>query len=413
MEPLAAEFVTVGVDEGETQFQACAFDREGGCEQETFPYSGKGIADALEWLKAKAAGHPERICVAFERPRGAVIQGFLEAGFQVFSINPKQLDRFRDRFTVAGSKDDRLDARVLGHSLRTDRWAFRRVQADAGWLVRVRELSRLEDDMKQEFVREANRLRAVLHEYHVELLRLLPSADEPWFWDLVATAPTPQAGAKLRLKQVHKLLGEHRIRRISPEQVLDRLRQPPLPVGPGVTEAASAHALVLVPRLHLIRQQLTRCQADIQKLLDELGSEDQPSETSEHRDVLILRSLPGAGRYVVATMLAEAWWPLELRDYRGLRARCGSAPVTEQSGRSRLVYMRHACNRRLRNALYYWAWNAARLDPRFAALYDAMRQRGLSHARALRGVADRLLKLAVLLLVKEQPYNRSLREIAA
>jgi hypothetical protein len=183
MEPLAAEFVTVGVDESETQFQACAFEVEGGSGQQTFPYSGKGIADAIEWLQGlgKSGGHPERICLAFERPRGAVIQGFLEAGFQVFSINPKQLDRFRDRFTVAGSKDDRLDARVLGHSLRTDRWAFRRVQADAAWLVRVREFSRLEDDMKQELVREANRLRAVLHEYHAELLGLLPSADEPWF----------------------------------------------------------------------------------------------------------------------------------------------------------------------------------------------------------------------------------------
>jgi transposase len=413
MEPLGAEFVTVGIDEGETQFQACAFDAEGGFEQETFAYGGKGIADAIEWLKAKAGGRPERVCVAFERPRGAVIQGFLEAGFEVFSINPKQLDRFRDRFTVAGSKDDRLDARVLGHSLRSDRWAFRHAKADAGWLVRVRELSRLEDDMKQELVREANRLRAVLHGYHVELLRLLPSADEPWFWDLVAAAPTPQAAAKLRLKQVHRLLSEHRIRRISAEEVLDRLRQPPLPVGPGVAEAASAHAMVLVPRLHLIRQQLTRCQAEIRNLLDELASEDQPSERSEHRDVLILRSLPGAGRYVVATMLAEAWWSLELRDYRGLRARCGSAPVTQQSGRSRLVHMRYACSRRLRNAVYHWARNAARLDPRFAALYDAMRQRGLTHARALRGIADRLLKLAVLLLARQEPYDPSLRQVAA
>jgi transposase len=28
----------------------------------------------------------------------------------VYAINPKQLDRFRDRFFPAGSKDDRRDA---------------------------------------------------------------------------------------------------------------------------------------------------------------------------------------------------------------------------------------------------------------------------------------------------------------
>jgi hypothetical protein len=29
----------------------------------------------------------------------------LERGFCVYAINPKQLDRFRDRFTVAGAKE--------------------------------------------------------------------------------------------------------------------------------------------------------------------------------------------------------------------------------------------------------------------------------------------------------------------
>jgi hypothetical protein len=42
----------------------------------------------------------------------------------------KQLDRFRDRFTVAGAKDDRRDAHVMADSLRTDRHAFRRLVTD-------------------------------------------------------------------------------------------------------------------------------------------------------------------------------------------------------------------------------------------------------------------------------------------
>ena len=37
----------------------------------------------------------------------------MERGFTVHSINPKQLDRFRDRISPAGAKDDRRDARVL------------------------------------------------------------------------------------------------------------------------------------------------------------------------------------------------------------------------------------------------------------------------------------------------------------
>jgi hypothetical protein len=401
------------VDLGEERFQVCVVDPTGASgEQRSFDHDGDGIAEAIAWLKSIAVERSSRLAIAIESPRGAVVAGFLEAGFEVFSINPKQLDRFRDRFSVAGSKDDRLDARVLGDSLRTDPRAFRRLRAEPAWLVRMRQASRMEDELKQEHRRSANRLRAVLHEYHVELLALLPSADEPWFWDLVGLASTPALGARLRPKQVERLLREHRIRRITAQEVIERLRRQPVPAMPGVVEAGSTHALMLVPRLHLLIQQLNHCQAQIQKLLDELGAEDPPEQTSEHRDVLILRSLPGAGRYVVATMLAEAFWALQQRDYRLLRAVCAAAPVTEQSGRSRFVHMRYACNRRLRNALHHWAWTATRVDPHFARLYKQMRSRGLRHARALRGVGDRLLNITVAALKRGIPYDASLRVAA-
>jgi transposase len=405
--------VFVGVDLGDERFQVCDVDPTGACgEQRSFAHDGEGIGEAIAWLKSIAAERNSRIAIAIESPRGAVVAGFLEAGFEVFSINPKQLDRFRDRFTVAGSKDDRLDARVLGDSLRTDPRAFRRLLAEPGWLVKMRQASRMEDELKQEHRRSANRLRAVLHEYHVELLALLPAADEPWFWDLVAIASTPALAARLRPKQVERLLKEHRIRRITAQDVIERLRRQPVPARPGVVEAGSTHALMLVPRLHLLAQQLTQCQTQIQKLLDELAVEEPPEQTSEHRDALILRSLPGAGRYVVATMLAEAYWALQHRDYRLLRAVCAAAPVTEQSGRSRFVHMRYACNRRLRNALHHWAWNATLVDPHFARLYKDMRARGLTHARALRGVGDRLLNVTVAVLKRGVPYDASLRAAA-
>lgn len=403
----------VGVDLGDVRFQVCVVDPTGTSgEQRSFSHDGEGLGEAIAWLKALAVERSSRLAIGLESPRGAVVAGFLDAGFEVFSLNPKQLDRFRDRFTVAGSKDDRLDARVLGDSLRTDPRAFRQVLAEPGWLVRMRQASRMEDELKQECRRSANRLRAVLHEYHLELLALLPSADESWFWDLVAIASTPALGARLRAKRVERLLVKHRIRRITAQDVIDRLRRQPVPVARGVVDAGSTHALMLVPRLHLLARQLTQCQNQIQELLDELAAEDQPDQASEHRDALILRSLPGAGRYVVATMLAEAFRALQDRDYRLLRALCAAAPVTEQSGRSRFVYMRHACNHRLRNAVHHWAWNATLVDSHFARLYENMRGRGLTHARALRGVADRLLNLAVVVLKKGTLYDASLRTAA-
>ena len=42
--------------------------------------------------------------MAIEMTHGPVVEALLERGFCVYGINPKQLDRFRDRFTVAGAK---------------------------------------------------------------------------------------------------------------------------------------------------------------------------------------------------------------------------------------------------------------------------------------------------------------------
>jgi hypothetical protein len=48
---------------------------------------------------------------------GPVVEAFLESGFAVFSINPKQLDRFRDRYSGGGAKEDSRDAYVAADSL--------------------------------------------------------------------------------------------------------------------------------------------------------------------------------------------------------------------------------------------------------------------------------------------------------
>ena len=53
------------------------------------------------------------MAVAIEVAWGALVETLIENRFVVFSIDPKQVDRFRDRLTVAGAKDDSISALVL------------------------------------------------------------------------------------------------------------------------------------------------------------------------------------------------------------------------------------------------------------------------------------------------------------
>jgi transposase len=78
------------------------------------------------------------------------------------------------------------------------------------------------------------------------------------------------------------------------------------------------------------------------------GPETEPGQNAEQRDAAILRSLPGVGRIVLATLLAEAHQAIQARDYHALRTLTGVAPVTKRSGKSCRVEMRHACSVRLR-----------------------------------------------------------------
>jgi len=89
---------------------------------------------------------PERVAVAIETSWGALVETLLDRGFTVFSADPKQVDRFRDRFAVAGAKDDPRDALVLASSLRTDPRSFRLVESDSPEIIRLRELSRFDEN---------------------------------------------------------------------------------------------------------------------------------------------------------------------------------------------------------------------------------------------------------------------------
>jgi transposase len=392
----------VGVDWASQQHQVCIVDRAGHRTQATVPHTSVGLAAFAEKLAALSPEAPERVAVAIELPRGPVVETLLERGFHVFAINPKQLDRFRDRHTVAGAKDDRRDAWVLADSLRTDQRSFRRVRVDDPLVIELRELSRVDDDLREELSRLSNRLREQLHRFCPDLLALCPAADEPWFWALldVALARRPQPVA---IKAVHAVLKAYRIRRLTAETVHAALQVPPLRVAPGTIEAACAHIAVLLPRLRLVHDQRHRTVgARIDTILVELAKEEV---AGEHRDVTILQSLPGVGRLVTATVLAEAAGPLAERDYQTLRTHGGVAPVTRQSGKKAAVVMRWACNDRLRNAMYHWARVSVQVDARSRAHYDRLRQCGHEHARALRGVADRSLAVLIAMLTNRSLYD--------
>jgi transposase len=406
-----------GIDWGTAQHVVNVGDATGGLVAErTVQHTPAGLTQFLDWLVELTGNQLARVAVGIEVPRGALVEGLLERGVAVFAVNPKQLDRFRDRFSVAGAKDDRLDALVLRSAVQTDRHHFRRLTIDEPLVICVRELTREADVLQREFMGLTNQLRELVHRIAPEWLTLSTNADDPWFWTWLEAVATPTLGRGLRRRKVLHLLEAHRIRRVTADDVLRVLEGPSLRVAPGTVEAVTHRIQLLLRRVRLVHDQRHACDQELTTVLRELtshperGDDGDPSNGAAARgpnDVTILQSATGVGTVVTSTFIAEAYAQLKLRDHAGLRAITGVAPVRRQTGKNKngTVSMRYACNERLRNACYHWARASTRFDAAAREYYATLRARGHSHGRALRSVADRWLRILIAMLTTRTLYD--------
>ena len=397
-----------GVDWGSQKHQACMLDAAGKVLGErVFEHGGEGLLQMADWLLSFAKGDASEVGVAVETPRGPVVESLMERGFAVHSINPKQLDRFRDRLSPAGAKDDRRDARVLASALRTDPHCLRRLEATDPAIIELREWSRLNEDLTRERVRLANRMRQQLWRYYPQFLDAVDDdVAAPWALDLWRSLPTPRAGQRVRAASLTRVLKQHRIRRVDAATLRAKLHTPAVTLAPGAAEDATTHVRLVAERLALVNRQLDHARRELDRLVHQLAeaapapnasAEDDPSSKALP-DAAILLSLPGIGTKVLATLLTEGSDAVGRRDYNALRCLCGVAPVTRRSGKSMIVTRRQAAHDRLRDAAFHWARVAAQRDPVSHDKYRSLRARGHRHARALRSVADRLLNVACAML---------------
>lgn len=396
----------VGVDWASEKHDVSVVDPEGNLlKEKIFQNTGPGIQSFCCWLLDQ---HPksQEIAIAIETPNGALVEALIDQGFAVFSLNPKQLDRFRDRFSPAGAKDDRLDAFVLATSHRTDERCFRRVSPRSSWLTELREWTRIDRELKTERTRLTNQMHALFHRYYLAFLQL-GSPHENWLLELWQQCPRPALAKSLKLSKVKTILLRNRIRRHSAEDVLAILRQQPLPASAGTIKATTAHIELLVPRLQLLNQQIKQCDKQLRDLLKRSEEAFKEGEIGDQRDIELMLSVPGLGTSSIATLIAEGAALLRERDYQGLRCHTGAAPVTKRSGSKKrpLVVMRRACSVEMRTALYHWSRVSVQCHGLSKARYAALRARGVPHSQALRSIGDRNLKMLCAVLKAQTVFD--------
>ena len=65
------------------------------------------------------------ILVALETKHGLLVHELYRSGYVVYALNPKAVNRYKDRLRSTTRKDDKFDARTMANILRTDRHLHR------------------------------------------------------------------------------------------------------------------------------------------------------------------------------------------------------------------------------------------------------------------------------------------------
>lgn len=148
--------------------------------------------------------------------------------------------------------------------------------------------------------------------------------------------------------------------------------------------------------LHFLKQELG-------ELDDDLDVEVRSSPAWREKDDL-LRSVPGVGRVLARTLLAELP-ELGQLDRKRIAALVGVAPMNNDSGS--LHGQRHiqGGRARVRTALYMAALVASRFNPRLKRFYESLRARGKGGKVALTACMRKLLVILNAMVRDRRPWS--------
>jgi transposase len=382
----------VGLDWASRTHALCVIDEQGSVrEQLEIAHDADGLA-----LLQRRLRHWHCPPVAIERPSGLLVDTLVEAGFTVVPIHPNVVKATRPRYRSHGAKSDASDAYLLADLLRTDGHRFAALAPQSDEIRALRALVRGRDDLVATRVQLANQLRSLLESFWPGAAEVFAEVDSPIALAFIERYPSPESASRLGPKRMAAFCAQHAYcGRRSVEELLGRLHQAPAAVCAELEADAKG--------------ELARCLArTLIRLVEQIRL---LSSRIEHHvaaidDGRILMSFPRAGRICAAQILAELGSVRERFDSdEHLAAEAGVAPVTYQSGKSRTVAFRWACNHRLRAALTCLADNSRHASTWAAQLYANARARGCDHPHAVRILARAWLRVLWRAWVDRQPYD--------
>jgi len=338
----------------------------------------------------------EQVIFAIETHKNLLVDFLLDEGYTVYSINPKSVDRYRDRYRVSGAKDDTFDAMVLANIIRTDRNQHRAIMPNSDLGRELKVLTQDEQRLIRLKTKLINQIQACLKDYYPQALELFCQIDQPVTLDFLLAFSKPQVVplAKLMrfLKKHHHAQAEEKAK-----EIYNKLSGQHIFVEELTIRAKSRMLIALVNHLKMLLVQLDEYQKEIERLF------------AGHPDADIFKSLPGAGQKNAPRLLAEIGDNRQrYPEAKNLQSDAGTSPVTEKSGKVKIVHMRFACRKSFRNTLYQFSFSSLAESLWAKQFYYSQRASNNTHTEALRTLSNKWLKIIFRLWKDHLTYNEDI-----
>jgi len=386
------------VDWGDRLHQVYVGDEEGEKVKEVkVQESPEGLAEIGRWLDERRAEGIE-LWAAIEKPAGRIVDFLLDHGVEVYPVNPKAVDRVRDRHRMSGSKSDAFDAYVLAEFLRSDHAHLRALRPSSEKAQELKLLSRDQRRVGRHKTRLLNQITTTLKEYYVRPLEVFEDLETEIALDFLQQYPTPAHLSALKRKQFNRFATtQHHLSKQRCEELWEKLQKPQLRVPEHVVRAKAQLLEVLIEQL---RASIKAVKIYHHKVESFFAS----SPAAE-----FAKTLPGGKS---GTLVAAIW--AELGDAQGrwessrhLQAEAGAVPVTKASGKSRVVHFRFACNKHLRYTMYWFSFVSLNQSEWAKLYYRSHRDKGHTHPQALRALAAKWLKIIFVMWRDHTPYDEN------
>lgn len=392
-------FYYLGIDVGKFSHSLCLLEENGSKTIFQIENNRSGFEKLRKKLDGINVVNTKNILIGMEATGHYflnIYDFFLRFGItvdQLALLNPLQVKSFRNT-NLRGTKTDNVDAERIASLLRFG--DFKRCNVSVDNIINLRELTRLRCDLIANSSSIKRKIISVVDRIFPEFGTVFSNKFGKTALELMIKYPTPDKLSDVSVDELMEIVKGLSRRGISKDKIKKLHDVAKNSIGISFGKMAFKIELeILITRLKVFKEQIDSLDEKIDEIMKDFNTE--------------LFTIPGIGKTTGPAIFSEIGKIENFPSAIKLIAFAGLDPKSKESGtyQGRTPISKRG-SKYLRNAIWYSAMVACRVDPTFKRDYDKRRKNGKSHKYSVTVAANKLTKIIYHVLKYNCSFNPKL-----